>query len=127
MRQPPRYACPPKHVCKLKKSLYGLKQAPRAWFEKFRSTILQAHFYQSPNDSSPFIRRTSHGCAILLLYVDDVIISGNNAIGISELKTYLIKNFKMKDLGSLTYFLALEISKSKEGIRVSIKICCRFN
>ena len=45
-----------------------------------------------------------------------MIISGNNAIGISELKTYLIKNFKMKDLGSLTYFLALEISKSKEGI-----------
>ena len=53
----------------------------------------------------------------MLLYVDDMIISGNDAIGISELKTYLMKNFKIKDLGSLTYFLGLGISKSKEGIR----------
>lgn len=50
------YTYPPNHVCRLKKSLYGLKQAPRALFDKFQSAILGAHFYQSPNDSSLFIR-----------------------------------------------------------------------
>ena len=60
----------------------------------------------------------SHGCTILLIYVDDMIIRGNDAVGISKLKTYLIKTFKMMDLGSLTYFLGLEIFRTKEGIRV---------
>ena len=105
MRPPPGYACPPKHVCKLKRSLYGLKQAPRAWFDKFRTSILQANFHQSPSDSSLFIRRTSRGCTILLIYVDDMIISGNDTVGIADLKIHLMHAFQMKELGSLKYFL----------------------
>lgn len=97
----------------------GLKQAPRAWFDKFRHAILSANFYQSPNDSSLFIPRTARGCTILLLYVDDMILSGNDAIGIKELKTHLMRTFKMKDLGPQTYFLGLEISRTKEGIGVN--------
>eukprot|EP00268_Persea_americana_P044937 TRINITY_DN4553_c2_g1_i10.p1 TRINITY_DN4553_c2_g1~~TRINITY_DN4553_c2_g1_i10.p1 ORF type:complete len:308 (+),score=35.45 TRINITY_DN4553_c2_g1_i10:1732-2655(+) len=119
MRPPPGYSCPPHHVCKSTKSLYGLKQAPRAWFEKFRSAILQAHFYQSSNDSSLFIRRSSHGYTILLIYVDDMIISGNDHDGIDELKTHLMSTFKMKDLGSLTYFLGLEVQQNKDGIQIT--------
>lgn len=72
-----------------------------------------------PNDSSLFIRRTCRGCTILLLYVDDMIISGNDEIGITELKNHLLSTFKMKDLGHLTYFLGLEISRSDAGIRIN--------
>lgn len=108
-------------ICKLTKSLYGLKKAPRAWFDKFRFVILQANFYQSSNDndSSPFIRRSSRGCTILLIYVNDMILSGNDQAGISELKSHLKSTFKMKDLGPLTYVLGLEIQWNMDGIRVT--------
>ena len=119
MRPPPGYARPLKHACKLKKSLYGLKQAPHAWFEKFRYAILQAGFYQSPNDTSLYIQHTSQGCTISLLYVDDMILSGNDVVGIATLKSHLMSNFKMKDLGHLTYFLGLEVTMNNEGIRIN--------
>lgn len=45
MKLPPRYACPPHHICRLRKSLYGLKEAPRAWFDKFKEAILRVEFY----------------------------------------------------------------------------------
>ena len=69
MRLPPGFNFPPKMVCHLKKSLYGLKQA-----------ILKAQFHQSYNDHSLFFRRISKDCTILLLYVDDIIISRNDAL-----------------------------------------------
>lgn len=89
------------------------------FFEKFRNAILKAHFYQSPNDSSPFFKRTSRGCTILPIYVDVVIISGNDKIG----KCYLTSTWRMKDLGPLTYFLGLEISCLDERIRLSTTLC----
>ncbi|XP_059630984.1 uncharacterized mitochondrial protein AtMg00810-like [Cornus florida] len=121
MKPPPGYVCPPNHVCHLHKSLYGLKQAPRAWFEIFPSAIIQAGFHQSPNDNSLFVKRTTRGSTCLLLYVDDMIITGNDVSGITSLKTYLMRSFKMKDLGPLTYFLGLEISRSKAGVSIRQK------
>ena len=111
------YAYPPKHVCKLRKSLYGLKQAPRAWFDKFRAAILQARFRQSHSDSSLFLRWATKGYTFLLVYVDDMIINGNERAGITALKHHLIHHFRMKDLGPLTYFLGLEFLCSKSGIQ----------
>ena len=116
MRPPLGYTCLPSHICHLRKSLYGLKQAPRVWFENFRGAILRARCYQSPNDNSIFIRRTGHGCTILLLYVDDMIISGNDISCMTDLKASLMRSFKMKHLAPLTYFLGLETSRSKDGI-----------
>lgn len=58
------------------------------------------------------------GCTILLVYVDDIIISGNDALGIKELKRYLMQTFKMKDLDHLTYSLGLKINHTREGIQV---------
>lgn len=105
-------------VCRRKKSLYCLKQGPHASFENFRKVILQAKLSQSPNDHSLFIRRTPRRCTILLVYVDDNIISGNDDLGIRELKTYLMHKFAMKDLAQLTYYLGLEIQRTKAGIHV---------
>ena len=76
-------------VCKLKKALYGLKQAPRAWFEKFSIAITSLGFHSSPHDSALFLRCTSHGRILLSLYVDDMIITGDDIDGIVELKFQL--------------------------------------
>lgn len=73
--------------------------------------------FHSPNDNSLFIQLTAHGCTILLLYVDDMIISRNDAKGIKDFKRHLMDSFKMTNFGHLTYFLGLEISRSNEGFR----------
>lgn len=88
-------------VCKLRKALYGLKQAPRAWFDKFSTTITSLGFQSSPYDSALFVRNSSTGRILLLLYVDDMIITGDDLNGIVRLKEQLHQQFEMKDLGPL--------------------------
>lgn len=91
-------------VCRLRRSLYGLKQAPRAWFAKFHSTLQSGGFRQSNYDSSLFLRRSSTGITILLVYVDDILITGSDRSGILSLQTLLCTSFHMKDLGTVSYF-----------------------
>ena len=69
-------------VCHLRHALYGLKQAPRAWFAKFSSTIFCLGYTASPYDSALFLRCTNKGTILLLLYVDDMIIIGDDLSGI---------------------------------------------
>ena len=76
-------------VCRLRKALYGLKQAHWAWFAKFSSTILQFGFQSSPHDYALVIQMTTQGCTLLLLYVNDMIITGNDLQGITNLKSFL--------------------------------------
>ncbi|CAN0886875.1 Retrovirus-related Pol polyprotein from transposon TNT 1-94 [Linum grandiflorum] len=109
----------PDVVCRLRRSLYGLKQAPRAWFEKFHGTIIQAGFGQSQNDPSMFTRQTVHGIIVLLLYVDDMIITGSDQAGIQELTESLHSAFNLKELGDVSYFLGLEVRRSAAGLLVS--------
>nr|XP_019704690.1 uncharacterized protein LOC109505615 [Elaeis guineensis] len=98
------------HVCHLRKALYGLKQAPLALFAKFSTTIFFFGFVQSAHDFALFVRKTYKGLILLLLYVDDIIITGDDSIGIMQLKKSLHQTFEMKDLGPLRYFLGLEVS-----------------
>jgi hypothetical protein len=83
------------YVCKLKKVLYNLKQAPHAWFEKIFVVILSLGFVSSCHDSTLFIKCTNAGHIILSLYVDDLIITGNDIDNISILKTDLARQFEM--------------------------------
>ena len=118
MRLPPCYSHPlgfPLRVFRLQRALYGLKQAPRAWFAKFSSTISQHGFSSCSFDTTLFLRRSGHGITILLLYVDDMIITGDDMQGIQDLKHFLGRQFEMKDLGPLNYFLGLEVSSSANG------------
>ncbi|KAA0045094.1 putative mitochondrial protein [Cucumis melo var. makuwa] len=119
MKPPPDTTPPPQKVCLLRRALYGLKQAPRAWFATFSSTITQLGFTSSPHDSALFTRQTSNGIVLLLLYVDDMIIAGEDPQTIFDLQCYLDKHFEMKDLGNLNYFLGLEISSSPSGYYLS--------
>ena len=70
-------------------------------------------------DFALFLCRTDKGTILLLLYVDDMIITGDDLSGIQELKVFLSQQFKMKDLGHLNYFLGLEITHSTDGLYIT--------
>jgi hypothetical protein len=121
MMQPTGYVASnqPQHVCKLQKSIYGLKQAPRAWFESFTTQLLSLGFQASSADSSLFTYKAGSVIAFLLLYVDDIVLTGNNSSFITQLIHALSKVFELKDMGSLSYFLGLQIQRSTKGLTIT--------
>ena len=106
-------------VCRLHKSLYGLKQASRQWFSKFTEDIRAARYVQSRADYSLFTRIQGKSFTALLIYVDDILITGNDPVSIVAIKKFLHNQFHLKDLGDLKYFLGIEVSSSKNGIFIS--------
>ncbi|RVX01148.1 Retrovirus-related Pol polyprotein from transposon TNT 1-94 [Vitis vinifera] len=107
-------------VCRLRKSLYGLKQSPRAWFERFTKVVKGYGFVQCQSDHTLFVKHFPEGkLAIIIVYVDDIILTGDHEEKIDSLKKLLTKEFEIKDLGNLKYFLGMEIARSKKGIAVS--------
>ena len=93
-------------VCKLHKSIYGLKQASRQWFAKFSQFLISLGFQQEKADYSQFIKGQGTTFIALIVYVDDIIITGANVGLIRGLQAVLNRQFLLKDLGSLTFFLA---------------------
>jgi hypothetical protein len=112
MQQPPGYvdSAFPTLVCKLHKSLYGLKQAPRAWFERFTRHLLAIGFCASVADPSLFVFRRNGVVLYLLLYVDDIILTGNSSFAITDLISQLASNFELKDLGLFTIFSGYKLT-----------------
>ncbi|KAJ9539426.1 hypothetical protein OSB04_032159 [Centaurea solstitialis] len=108
-------------VCRLKKSLYGLKQSPRAWFGRFTLAMKKYGFKQSNSDHTLFLKRKGKFVTCLIIYVDDMIITGNDKEEITKLKEGLFTEFEMKDLGELKYFLGIEVLRSKQGIFICQK------
>ena len=107
------------NVCHLRKSLYGLKQSPGAWFDKFSQAVEEFGMWKSKSDHSVFYRNSSLGIIMLVVYVDDIVITGSDSKGISSLKSFLQSQFHTKDLGILRYFLGLEVMRNKHGIFLS--------
>lgn len=107
-------------VCKLKKALYGLKQSPRAWFGRFTKAMKCLGYKQSQGDHTLFFKHSQGGkLTVLLVYVDDIIVTGDDLIERHFLKEKLSAEFEMKDLGQLKYFLGIEVAYSKQGIFIS--------
>ncbi|MCO5602581.1 hypothetical protein L7F22_056715 [Adiantum nelumboides] len=109
----------PGYVCKLKKALYGLKQAPRAWHARIVAYLVAIGFHMADADHSLYVRKNENGIVIVCIYVDDLIIGGDNEGEIMHVKSLLKKEFDMKDLGELRYFLGIEIIHTKEGTWLS--------
>lgn len=68
----------PNYVCKLNKALYGLKQTPRAWFEKLRTTLVSWGFLNTQSDTSLFVKEDKDSLMYVLVYMDDILVTGNN-------------------------------------------------
>ncbi|CAL8997356.1 unnamed protein product [Prunus brigantina] len=98
----------PEYVCKLKKALYGLKQAPRAWYGKIAEFLSRSGYSVTHADSSLFVKANGGKLAIVLVYVDDLIITGDDEEEIHRTKENLSVRFQMKELGQLKHFLGLE-------------------
>lgn len=105
-------------VCKLKKSLYGLKQTSRQWNIKFTSKLING-FLQLGHDHCLFTLTKFDCFLILLVYVNDVLITGDSEIEINRVKKFLDQNFTIKDLGSARYFLGLELGRFEDVIFVN--------
>ena len=103
-------------ICKLRKTLYGLKQSPRAWFGKFTRTMKMLGYRQCNGDHTLFFQHfQTGGVTILIVYVDDIIITGNNEEEAIKLEMQLTAHFEIKNLGALKYFLGIEIAQSEKG------------
>ncbi|KAI9156543.1 hypothetical protein LWI28_008344 [Acer negundo] len=109
----------PTHVCKLKKAIYGLKQAPRAWYHELREFLLVVGFKNSYTDTSLFVLNTGGTILYLLIYVDDIILTGNNSAHVDQFVNTLAQRFSLKDLGPFSYFLGVKVLPYKHGTLLS--------
>ena len=121
MHQPPGFEDPsqPQHVCKLKKSIYGLKQAPRQWYKALRDALLRFGFIHSATDNSLFIYKSHDILCYCLVYVDDIIVTSNTLSFVNNIINKLGSTFSVKDMGSLHYFLGIEVIPTPQGLFLS--------
>ena len=99
MEQPPGFVAQGESglVCRLHRSLYGLKQSPQAWFSRFSSVVQEFDMFRSTADHSVFYHHNSSvQCIYLVIYVDDIVITGSDQNGIQKLKQHLSPTFRLK-------------------------------
>ena len=101
-------------VCKLQKSIYGVKQASRSWNIRFDQVVKSFGFTQNPDE--PYVYKKSQGqvAAFLVLYVDDILLIGNDVGMLSTVKVWLANNFDMKDLGEERYILGIKLLRNQK-------------
>jgi hypothetical protein len=119
------------HVCRLKKPLYRLNQALRAWYGRIDSFLTSLGFTKSKEESNLYFKIMYDELVILLLYVDDLFLTGEENL-ITECKKRLASEFEIKDLGLMHYFLGLEVWQSPERIflnqgKYTVEILKRFD
>ena len=120
MQLPPGFpTSSPNLVCRLKKSLYGLKQGGRQWYAKLSSFLLSHNYKISTADHSLFLKHDGKHTTTLLVYVDDIILTGTNPMEISIITSLLHNFFHIKNLGDLTYFLGIEVAHNTTNIHLS--------
>ena len=102
-------------VCKLKKALYGLKQVLRAWFDRLKTFLLSQGFTNSKASCSLLMKLTNGSSCYILIYVDDIIITGSSRHDIDKLIYQMNDTLSLKDFGKLSYFFGIEVSYPESG------------
>jgi hypothetical protein len=103
-------------ICRLLQALYGLCQASRAWYSRIDKFLINLGLNRSQEDPNLYYSIRNGLYTIILLYVDDIIIAGDDEIYIATLKEHMMNSFKMSDLGDATYYLGVEIVQEPNGI-----------
>jgi hypothetical protein len=118
MRQPPSYEdkSSPNYICNLDKALYSLKQAPRAWYSRLSLKLQELGFTPSKTGTSLFYYHKGKQTIFILVCVDDVIVASSSQDAVHALLRDLEKEFALKDLSDLHYFLGIEVQRSKDGL-----------
>jgi hypothetical protein len=106
-------------VYHLNKSLYGIQQAPRAWYAKMDTFLINTGFSRFHFDPNVYTKKVGIHLIILVLYVDDLILTGSDSKLLNHVKTILKKKFEMIELGFFHYFLGLQVLQTNEGIFIS--------
>lgn len=121
MLQPPGFVDKdhPDHVCRLNKAVYGLKQAPRAWYTALKDFLVSIGFKKSLADESLFVQHLGTSFVYMLIYVDDIIITGTSMAAITRVIDLLAAKFSLKDLGELSYFLGMEATRTSDGLHLT--------
>ena len=107
-------------VCKLLKSIYGLKQSSRQWYFCFQEVVLSNGFTMIDEDNCVYTKRSKGKFIIMSLYVDDILIAGNDKEFVMEIKAWLSSNFEMKDMGEAAYILGVMISRNRSNKLLSM-------
>lgn len=105
-----------KYVLKLEKLLYGLKTNPKRWYETFSEKLISLGFKPDKTDPCLFVYFENGVLIIIVLYVDDIIMTGNSESKLNEVKRKLQAEFKIKDLGEPKEYLGISIERD-EGKR----------
>ncbi|XP_019160923.1 PREDICTED: uncharacterized protein LOC109157475 [Ipomoea nil] len=128
VKQPPGYEDLARlnHVCHLQWSLYGLKQAPRAWFKRLHDFLTPTGFLASKTDVSLFHYTFGDSRVFLLVYVDDIIMMGNDPGLVTTLLHRLSTTFKIKNLGPPSFFLGIETLTIGDSFLFSQRRLCQF-
>lgn len=105
----------PDAVCLLDKSLYGLWLAPRAWFNHFAEFVVKLGFRTNHSDSSLFVLHRRNDIAYLLIYVDDIVLTGSSPGLLQHVIDRLRAEFTVKDLSELRFFLDIDVKRTVDG------------
>lgn len=134
MRQPLGFIKPgTEHlVCKLHKALYGLRQSPRAWYARLHIALLAWHLTQSQSDPNLYFTHIGSDTIALLVYVDDILITGSSIHLISQLKNHLHQTFQTNDLGPIKRYLGVQFDRTSHGLHMhqteyALSILQQFN
>ncbi|XP_016195767.1 uncharacterized protein LOC107636799 [Arachis ipaensis] len=125
MTLPPRISSShPNQCCKLLKSLYSLCQSSRMWYKKLSKLLISCGYQQTLSDYSLFVKIIDAEVSVLLVYVDDIILTGNSIFEMVTIKSILNQHFKIKDLDTLKYFLSIEVAHFAQEISLSQRKYC---
>ncbi|KAK0581940.1 hypothetical protein LWI29_019810 [Acer saccharum] len=121
-------------VCKLQKSIYGLKQASRSWNIRFDQAVKGYGFIQNPDEPCVYKRIKGDKLVLLILYVDDILLIGNDVGVLTSVKEWLAKQFDMKDLGEASFILGIQVIRDRKNRTIALsqasyidKILSRFS
>jgi len=117
MQQPEGFIIPGQEqkICKLNRSIYGLKQASRSWNIRFDTAIKSYGFDQIVDEPCVYKRIINKSVAFLVLYVDDILLIGNDIGLLTDIKQWLATQFQMKDLGEAQFVLGIQIFRDRKN------------